>query len=128
VNRIPQEFEDLLEDETRAFAFLATTMPDGTPQVTPVWFNTDGEHILINTAEGRVKDANMQARPEVALTLMDLSKPYRYYQVRGEVVKRTRHGADEHIHALSRKYHGRDYTIPADQQRITYQILPYSAK
>jgi PPOX class probable F420-dependent enzyme len=121
---IPEEFHDLLEDKTRAFAFLATTMPDGRPQVTPVWFNTDGEHILVNSAEGRVKDANMRARPDVSLTLMDLAEPYRYYQVRGRVVEITKEGAAEHIHALSRKYHGHDYSIPEGQQRVTYKVLP----
>lgn len=121
---IPQEYNDLLKDETKAFAFLATSMPDGRPQVTPVWFNTDGEHILVNSAEGRVKDGNMRARPDVAVTLMDLKQPYRYVQVRGRVVEITREGAEEHIHALSRKYHGRDYSIPEGQQRVTYKILP----
>lgn len=122
LNQIPASHQDLLKDETKAFAFIATTMPDGSPQVTPVWFNTDGEHILINSAEGRVKDENMRARPQVALAIMDLKRPYHYVQLRGEVVEISAEQGDAHIHALSRKYHGKDYSIPADQVRTMYTI------
>lgn len=123
-NSIPESFLDLFEDEAKAFAFVATSMPDGSPQVTPVWFNTDGEYVLINSAEGRVKDRNLRDRPEIALAIMDLKHPYRYVQVRGEVVEITTEGAAEHIHALSRKYHGRDYDIPEGQVRTIYKIRP----
>ncbi len=61
----PTEFDDLLYGNKKALLYLATIMPDGSPQVTPVWFNTDGEYILINTNEGRVKDRNMKARPRL---------------------------------------------------------------
>lgn len=128
LNSIPKEFHDLLKDETKAFAFLGTLMRDGSPQVTPVWFNVDESHILINSARGRVKDKNMRARPEVALTIMDPKKPYRYVQVRGRVVEITEQGGAEHIHALSRKYHGRDYNIPEGMVRVTYKILPRGAQ
>src|SRR5690606_2111336 len=84
IMNFPPKYLDLLKDDTRAFLFLATTMPDGSPQVTPIWFNTDGEHILINTNEGRVKDRNMKARPKVAMVIQDPSTPYRYIQIRGE--------------------------------------------
>jgi len=124
MNNIPEKFQDLLKDETKAFAFLGTSMPDGSPQVTPVWFNTDGEHILINSADGRQKDRNMRARPRVAVTLMDPKEPYRYLQIRGEVVDVTAEGGDAHIHALSRKYRGEDYVIPDGQVRVIYKIKP----
>jgi PPOX class probable F420-dependent enzyme len=122
LDQIPASHQDLLKDETRAFAFVATTMADGSPQVTPVWFNHDGEHILINSAEGRVKDENMRQRPRVAVTIMDLSKPYRYVQLRGEVIEASTEGGAEHIHELSRKYRGENYTIPAGQTRTKYKI------
>ena len=122
LDQIPASHQDLLKDETKAFAFVATTMADGSPQVTPVWFNHDGEHILINSAEGRVKDENMRQRPRVAVTIMDLSKPYRYMQLRGEVIEATTEGGAEHIHELSRKYRGENYTIPAGQTRTKYKI------
>lgn len=124
MKNVPETHKELLLDETKSLAFLATIMPDGSPQVTPVWFNLDGEHILINSAEGRVKDRNMTARPQVALTIMDLKEAYRYLQIRGKVVEITTEGGDEHIHALSQKYLGKDYTIPDGQIRKTYKILP----
>ena len=63
---IPESHQDLLKDETKAFAYLATLMKDGSPQVTPIWFDTEGEYIRINTAKGRIKDKNMRVRPSVA--------------------------------------------------------------
>jgi PPOX class probable F420-dependent enzyme len=120
----PEEFLDLLRDDTKAFLFLGTVMPDGSPQVTPVWFSAEGEHILINTAEGRAKDRNMKARPKVAMIIQDPKDPYRYLGLRGEVVSHTREGADEHINALSVKYTGKPYSIPAGQKRIIFRIRP----
>ena len=123
---IPEDFRDLLADENKAFVYLATTMPDGSPQVTPVWFNTDGEHILINTAQGRIKDRNMRARPQVALCIADSGNPYRYLQIRGQVVEFTTEGADAHIDALAGKYTGTyKYTFGrTGEKRVTYKILP----
>lgn len=125
-NKIPESFADLLLDETRAFAYLATTMPDGTPQVTPIWFNTEPGLILINSAEGRVKDKNMRANPYIALAISDPKNPYRYIQIRGRVIEITKQGARQHIDQLSLKYTGRDrYTVASpDEQRVTYKIKP----
>jgi len=120
----PEEFLDLLKDESKAFLYLATSMSDGSPQVTPVWFDADGEYILINTAEGRTKDRNMKARPKVAMTIQDPRDPYRYLGMRGEVVSYTREGADEHINALSFKYRGNPYKFTAGQKRIIFRIRP----
>ena len=124
MNSIPSEYLDLLKDETKAYLFLATTMPDGTPQVTPVWFNTDGSRILVNSAAGRVKDRNMRARPHVALVIQDPGTPYRYLQIRGRVDMITEEGGDEHINALSLKYDGRSWKKVAGQTRVIYRILP----
>jgi PPOX class probable F420-dependent enzyme len=126
MNLIPDSHKDLLQDQRKAFVYLATLMADGSPQVTPVWFSTDGTYILINTAEGRVKDRNMRARLSVALCVADPDDPYRYLQLRGKVVGHTNKGADAHIDALSFKYHG----IPKyenrrkGEKRIIYKILP----
>ncbi len=106
MNIIPKSHLDLLEDKKKAFLYLSTLMADGTPQLTPVWFNTDGTHILINTAEGRIKERNMRARPEVTMCIADPDNPYRYLQIRGIVIGYTYEGADEHIDALNFKYHG----------------------
>jgi len=86
----PEKFLDLLKPETKAYLYLATIMPDGSPQVTPVWFDTDGEHILVNTNEGRIKDRNMKARPKVAMVIQDPRDPFRYLQIRGKVASYTR--------------------------------------
>jgi predicted pyridoxine 5'-phosphate oxidase superfamily flavin-nucleotide-binding protein len=75
MRNIPEKLQDLLSDDKKAFAYLGTSMADGTPQVTPVWFNADGEYILINSAAGRVKDKNMRARPRVALCISDPPHP-----------------------------------------------------
>ena len=129
MNLVPEKFRDLLLDETRAFLYLATVMPDGSPQVTPIWFDTDGEYILINSAKGRVKDRNMRRRPDVALAISDPRDPYRYIQIRGKVVEITTEGAVEHINRLSRKYEGHDYYKPGapTENRVTYKIRPKKA-
>ena len=123
MKNIPDKFQDLFLDETQAFLFLATTMDDGSPQVTPIWFNTDGEYLLINSAKGRTKDRNMRARPKVAVAIMDPKNSYRYIQLRGEVIEITEEGAREHINALPKKYMGKDvYPGPPEETRVTYKI------
>lgn len=123
---IPQSHQDLLADETKAFGYLATIMADGTPQLTPVWFNVDEEYILLNSAEGRVKDQNMQARPQVALVIHDQKNPLRYAQVRGRIVEVIREGARQHINDLSLKYTGNPiFTLSdPDQVRLMYKLKP----
>ncbi len=121
---VPPQFRDLLEK--RAFAHLATLMPDGSPQVTPVWFDFDGECIRINTAKGRLKDKDMRRDGRVALSILDPENPYRHLAVRGQVVEITEKGADPHIDALAKKYLGRD-TYPNRQPgevRVIYRIKP----
>ena len=120
----PKEFQDLLKPETKAYLFLATLMADGSPQVTPVWFDNDGEHILINTNEGRVKDRNMKERSKVAMVIQDPADPYRYLQIRGDVVGYTRLGADEHIDMLSHRYRGKPWNYNPKQKRIIFKIKP----
>ncbi len=124
MNTIPERFHDLLKDETKAFLFLATIMPDGSPQVTPVWFSADETHILVNTAKGRVKDRNMRARPQVAMVIQDPSTPYRYLQIRGRVDAITEEGSDEHINALSLKYDGKPWKLVPNQTRVIFKITP----
>jgi PPOX class probable F420-dependent enzyme len=124
MKNFPEKFADLLKPETKAFAFVATTMADGSPQVTPVWFDADDEHIIINTAAGRVKDRNLQARPKVSIAIPDPADPYRYIQIRGEVVERTTEGANEQMDTLSIKYTGKPWELPAGQQRVIFKIKP----
>jgi PPOX class probable F420-dependent enzyme len=101
-------------------------MPNGSPQVTPVWFDFDGTHIRINSAKGRVKDRNMRRDPRVALSLIDPENSYRYLEIRGRVVDITETGAVAHIDALAKTYMGLD-TYPFHQPgvtRVIYKIEP----
>lgn len=124
MSAIPDSFKDLLQK--KAFATLATVNADGTPQVTPVWFDYDGTHIRFNTARGRVKDRNLRRNPAVALAVMDPDNPYRYLQVRGRVAEVTEAGADAHIDALAKKYTGQDRYANRrpGEVRVTYKIAP----
>ena len=124
MKNFPPEYLDLLKDETKAYLFLATTMSDGSPQVTPIWFNSDDDYILINTNEGRTKDRNMKARPKVALVIQDPQTPYRYLQIRGEIAEHTIQGADEHINQLALKYDNEPWKYREGQKRIIYKIKP----
>ena len=121
---IPSSHRDILEK--KALAHLATLMPDGRPQVTPVWCDFDGTHVRINSAKGRRKDRNMRKDPRVALSLSDPDDPYRYLEIRGRVVEITEDGADAHIDRLAHKYMGVD-TYPFRKPgmvRVMYKIAP----
>ena len=120
----PEAYNSLLMDETRAFAYLATLMPDGSPQLTPLWFNADAEHILINSAKGRIKDRNMRRDPRVAIVLADPKDPYRFIQIQGRVVEIAEKGGLEHINTLSLKYRGKPWSPTAGQVRVIYKIQP----
>ncbi len=118
---------DLLQQK-KAFASLATIMPDGTPQVTPVWFDYHGGRVRVNTAKGRVKARNLKPGAAVALSIMDPDNPYRYLQIRGRVASATETGADAHIDSLAKKYLGKDqypFRQPGEV-RVMYEIEPVS--
>lgn len=121
----PQSYVDLLADETRAFAVLATVMPDGSPQATVLWFDMDGDRLRVNTARGRVKERNMMARARVALVIVDPRVPGRYLQIRGTVIGSTEEGARDHIRQLSYKYTGdKRFDVPPGQVRVMFTIRP----
>lgn len=108
------------------FGSVATLMPDGTPQVTPVWVETDGTHVIFNTAEGRQKARNLRRNPNVAVSVFNRNNPYDWVEIRGRVVEMTGNGADEDIDRLAKKYLGQD-TYPFRQpgeQRVIVKILP----
>ena len=124
MKNVPETHLDLLADEKKSFLFLATIMPSGSPQVTPIWFNVENGYILINSAVGRIKDRNMRARPQVALCIPDPSNPYRYLQIRGRVTEITTADADDHINSLTMKYRGLPiypFRQPGEQ-RVKYKI------
>jgi PPOX class probable F420-dependent enzyme len=121
---IPETHLDLFKK--KAFANLVTLMPGGQPQVTPVWVDYDGRYVVINTAEGRQKDRNLQRDRRVALSILDPDNPYRYLEVRGHVAERTRNGADQHIDAMAKKYLDKDkypFRQP-NEVRVLYKIEP----
>jgi PPOX class probable F420-dependent enzyme len=121
---IPDKYRDLFTK--RAFASLATLMPDGGPQVTPVWCDLEGDLVLVNTAKARQKDKNMRRDPRVALAIIDPDNPYRYMEIRGRVVEITENGADAHIDKMAKKYLGADkYPYrSATEQRVIFKIQP----
>lgn len=92
-----------------SICFIATSMVDGSPQVTQTWVHTDGEHVVINSVQGYVKVRNIERDPRVAVAIADPYDPSHYYQVRGRVVALTTDGGAEHIEMLSQKYHGTPY-------------------
>ena len=121
---VPEKFLDLFRK--KAFASLATLMPGGAPQVTPVWCDYDGTHVLVNSARGRQKDRNVARDQRVALAIQDPDNPYRYLEVRGTVAEITETGADAHIDRMAKKYLGVDtypYRKPGEV-RVIYKILP----
>jgi PPOX class probable F420-dependent enzyme len=124
---IPSQFLDLFQK--KAFASLATVMPDGTPQVTPVWVDYDGGRVIVNSARGRRKDKNMKLGASVALAIMDPDNPYRHLQVRGRVSEVTEQGADDHIDRMAKKFLGKDkypFRQPGEV-RVIYKITPTSS-
>ena len=122
--KIPEKYLDLFDK--KAFGSLGTLMPDGSPQVTPVWVDREGDTVLVNTAKGRQKDKNIQRDPRVSVTLIDPDNPYRYLEIRGRVVEATDKGAKDHIDKMAKKYLGVDkypYAQPGEQ-RLLLRIRP----
>jgi PPOX class probable F420-dependent enzyme len=118
------KYRDIFDKKT--FCYVATVGKDGTPQVTPVWCEFDGTHIVFNTARGRVKDKNLVKNPRVSVAAADPDNPYRYVQVRGRVAEITEQGADAHIDKMAKKYIGQDrypWKKP-DEVRMIVKILP----
>jgi len=122
--QLPEAAQKLLREPN--FGHLATLMPDGSPQVTPVWVDLDGGYILVNTAEGRRKPKNIRHDPRVAIDVISREDPYRMVTVRGRVVDVTSEGADAHIDKLAKKYLGQDkYPFrAAGERRVIFKIEP----
>jgi PPOX class probable F420-dependent enzyme len=109
-----------------SYAQLATLMPDGSPQVTQVWIDIEGEHIIVNTAVGHQKERNVRRDPRVAINLVDPNDQARQAAIRGQVVEMSTEGAADQINALAKKYMGVDeYPFGSpDETRITLKIAP----
>lgn len=123
--RVPERLSDLLSREKKAFAHLALVRQDGTPHVSPIWFDYDGADLIINTARGRVKDNILRKRPRVSLSIPDPADPYRYLVISGEVVDETEEGGHDMICQLNEKYKGeRAYPRIPGEVRVTYRVRP----
>ena len=112
--------------EGKNMATIATVMSDGSPQVTVVWIDTDGEHVVFNTAEGRVKTNNLRRDPRVAVSVLNADNPYEQVTIRGRVTEMSHEGADDHINALAKKYLGIDeypHRQPGER-RVIVKITP----
>lgn len=111
--------------EGRNIGSLATLMPDGSPQVTPVWIDTDGDHVLVNTGMGTLKARNARRDPRVAIAVTEREGAAFLLTVRGRVVEMRTEGARAHIDQLARKYTGRErYGVPPGQKRVILVIEP----
>lgn len=111
-----------------SLCFIATTMPDGSPQLTQVWVDTDGDHVLVNTVQGFQKTRNLERDPRVVLNVLDPARPHRYYRIRGRVVDITKDNAREHVEALAQRYLGGPYPWYGgrDQVRLLVTIAAES--
>jgi PPOX class probable F420-dependent enzyme len=121
---IPDKYRDLLDGPV--VVSLATVLEDGQPQVHPVWADFDGEHVRLNTGAGRAKHRNMEERPQVTVLAVDPENPFRWLEVRGEVVKTSKEGADAHIDKLAKDYLGVDVypSHTPDEERIIAYLEP----
>jgi PPOX class probable F420-dependent enzyme len=114
-----------LATDGKNIAAVTTLMPDGTPQTTPLWIDSDGEHLLLNTEVHRQKYKNVSRDPRITVTIIDAANPYAYGEVRGEVVETvTGPEARAHIDALSQKYMGTDYGNPIQSERVILKVAP----
>lgn len=122
MTELPDELVALLKDN--AVCYIATVMPDGSPQLTQTWCDTDGTHVIINTVETHQKARNIGRDPRVAVTIFDPTRPGRYFGIRGRVVEATTDGAAEHIEALAQRYLGGPYPWwgGRDQTRLLLTI------
>ena len=114
--KLPDDLVALLRRPS--IGFIATSMADGSPQLTEVWLDTDGEHVIINSVTTHLKVRNIERDPRVAVAISDPDDPSSYYQVRGRVVRMTTDGGAEHIEMLSRKYHGTPYPWYGGREQV----------
>jgi PPOX class probable F420-dependent enzyme len=107
------------------FVTLVTINPDGSPQATITWVDAADGHVLVNTAQGRVKDRNVRANPRVAISVMNGSDGFDWISISGEVVDiEVGEHAERHIDELSHRYDGHGYTYTAGQVREILKIRP----
>lgn len=119
--QLPDKVLDLLRN--RGITYVATLMPDGSPQLTQTWVDTDGEFVIINTVDGHQKVRNIRRDPRVAVTVADPQDPSDFVQLRGEVVRETTEGAVEHIDLISERYTGRPYPWYGGRDQVRLMLF-----
>ena len=119
--QLPDKVLDLLRN--RGITYVATLMPDGSPQLTQTWVDTDGEFVIINTVDGHQKVRNIRRDPRVAVTVADPADPTDFVQLRGEVVRETTEGAVEHIDLISERYTGRPYPWYGGRDQVRLMLF-----
>ena len=122
--RIPRKAREILRK--KSFAHVATLMPDGSPQVTPVWVDVEGDEIFINMAAGRMKPSNLRNDPRLAIAAVDPDNPHDAVIVRGRVSEMQREGADERLEAMAKKHLDEDedrFGVPGEE-RVNVHIEP----
>ena len=125
---MPESIEGRVAEllEAKNFAQVATTREDGSPHVTPVWVDHDGEHVVLNTAEGQAWPANARRTGKIAINVVNHENPYEYVYVQGTVAEDTTDGADEHLDKMAKKYMDVDeYPFRQDgEQRLIIKVAP----
>ena len=125
MTKLPEQALKLIK-EGKNFATIATLMPDGSPHATVTWIDTDGKHVIFNTAEGRLKPKNLRRDPRVSISILNSENPYQQVVIQGRAVEMTHDGADEHIDRMSKKYLGVDkypYRAPGEK-RVIVKVIP----
>jgi PPOX class probable F420-dependent enzyme len=123
-NKLTERVIKLIDGKN--FAYLATLLPDGSPHVTPMWVDHEGDMVLMNTAIGRIKQRNIARDPRVSITIVDSNNPYDRIVIHGRVVSQAEQGADAHIDKLAKKYTGANKYQKASptEKRIIIKIEP----
>jgi PPOX class probable F420-dependent enzyme len=122
-----REFHPMVLELARGqnFAALTTLLPGGHPQTQVMWVDANGQHLLINTEVHRQKFRNIERDPRVTVTIWDKEDPYRFVEVRGEVVENVKgQEARDHIDELSQKYRGKPYQPRIQSERVVLRIAP----
>jgi PPOX class probable F420-dependent enzyme len=121
---LDESVQALLKDKN--FVHVATLTKEGTPHLVPVWVDTDGDHVVLNSADGRAWVRNLERDPRVTCTVMNMANPYEFVEIRGRMTDKTTDGADDHIDLMAKKYFGLD-EYPGHsptEQRVIIRIAP----
>lgn len=121
---VPEDYHDLIRDDSKAIAYLSTTLKSGAPVTAPVWFGVQDDFICFVTSPNSLKVKNLLHNPQVAILIQDPDVIYRYMQIRGRYVKQTTEGSAEYLHMLSNRYIGTDYPNELGGDDVIVYIKP----